>query len=91
MNLVYLVAAIYTLAFMVNFLGCMLYLTARLEDAKFKGTWLEGHNGTDLENYLTSIFWIVTTVSESCNRHKSHQQPPKNCYFLCLDMWQHLV
>lgn len=63
MGLIYSFGVLYTLAFMVNVLGCLLYFTAWAEDREFKGTWLDGNQGTDPENYLTSIYWAVTTVS----------------------------
>lgn len=65
MSVVYTIAVVYTLAMMVNFLGCLLLFTASLEDSEFEGTWIEGHVGTDFENYLTSIYWAVTTVRNS--------------------------
>ncbi|GMH33531.1 hypothetical protein BSKO_01365 [Bryopsis sp. KO-2023] len=61
---IYLLSVVYTLALMINALGCLLYFTARIENDDFEGTWLEKHwQPSHAENYLTSVYWAVTTVT----------------------------
>eukprot|EP00210_Caulerpa_lentillifera_P001927 g1852.t1 len=65
---VYFIGVIYVLAILVNFLGCLLYFVAVVQDSDLDGTWISAYvddmSGKTKEYYyLLSVYWAITTLT----------------------------